>query len=153
MLRATEWGQSRITRLEPQTLAVEMTGASDYQLALLGEGRDSLVMLITTVKTPAPDSRVDFYKSDWTKLGTNSYFKKPELSEWLTASGRDNIDDVNTFVPFLLVSYSYDPATATLTLTNNTSQFLSSDIYSMVGEYLKDSLRYKWTGKGFKKID
>ena len=52
-------------------------------------------------------------------------------------------------VPFLLISYSYNPATLTLTLTNNTRSFLSEDVYSIVEPYLKTEILYKWNGKKF----
>lgn len=143
-------GKSRITALTPQTIAIAMTGSSDYQLAMLPSGNDSIIAVITTVKTPAPDSRLDLYSRSWEQLTTDSGFKKPGLREWLTDEGRKNMADVEAFVPFVLISYSYDPATGLLTLTNNTSQFLSPEINEMTADYLLPSLTYRWNGKKFR---
>lgn len=142
-------GKSRITRLTPQALDIEMSAASDYQLSLIPMAGDSLVALIVTVKSPAPDSRIDFYDSGWHHMADGKYFAKPSMTDWLTDEGRKNAADVDAFVPFLLVSYSYSPETGLLTLTNNTKEFLSPDIYEMVGGYLKPQLVYKWNGKKF----
>lgn len=145
-------GRSRITALTPQSLSVEMSAASDYQLALLPLGNDTLKAVITTVKTPAPDSRVDFFDSNWDRKPDGAYFVKPKMDDWLTDAGRKNAADVSAFVPFLLISYIYDPATGLLTLTNNTKDFLSADIYEIVGPYLEPYLTYKWNGKKFVKV-
>ena len=57
--------------------------------------------------------------------------------------------EVEGLVPFLLVSYSYDPASATLTMTNNTGAFLSADVYELVSPCLKETVTYRWDGKKF----
>lgn len=142
-------GKSRITGLSPESLSVEMSGASDYQLAMIPAGSDSIIALITTVKSPASDSRIEFFAKDWSRMSDASVFTRPELTDWLTPEGRKNSDDVTAFVPFLLVSYSYDPASQTLTLTNNTAKFLSADVYEIVSGYLKPQLVYRWNGKKF----
>lgn len=50
-------------------------------------------------------------------------------------------------VPFMLAEYVYDPATSTLSLTNNLKEFLSPDVYQLVSDYLRPSLTYRWDGK------
>ncbi len=142
-------GHSRITALSPESVSIEMSDASDYQLVMLPAGNDTIIGVITTVKSPAPDSRIDFFSKDWVRQADGGFFVKPQLSDWLTDEGKKNSDQVNTFVPFLLIGYSYDPSTQTLTLTNNTSSFLSSDIYDIVAGDLRSQLTYKWNGKKF----
>lgn len=142
-------GKSRITALAPLSMTISMTEASDYQLALLPAGSDTIIAVITTVATPAPDSKMALYTKDWTANVTAKRFNKPLLRDWLTPEGRNNSDDVESLVPFLLISYSYDPDTATLTLTNNTGSFLSEEIYETVQPYLLSSLSYRWDGKKF----
>ena len=142
-------GKSRITSLDPASLKVEVSAASDCQLAVLPAASDSLVALIVTVKSPAPDSRIDFFNSKWMREPDNAHFTKPSMEQWLTPEGKKNAADVSAFVPFLLVSYNYDPQQGLLTLTNNTKDFLSADIYAMVADYLKPQLVFKWNGKRF----
>lgn len=142
-------GKSRITAVTPSTVRIEMTGASDYDLILLPSGKDTLIAVITTVKSPAPDSRLDIYSSAWHQLPTQNVFAKPSLKDWLTDDGKKHTDDVDAFVPFVLISYTYDPTTQTLTLTNNTKEFFSPDVYEIVGGFLQAQKSYKWTGKKF----
>lgn len=145
-------GSSLITALDPSSLTVSITEASDAQIAVLPAGSDTIVAVITTIKTPTPDSKLTVYSSDWKRTLTSSVFSKPELRDWLTPEGRKNIDDVEIMVPFLLIDYTFDSANGTLTLTNRTREFLSDDVYSIVKPYLVETLTYRWNGKRFASV-
>ncbi len=54
-------GSSRISELNDYSVKIKMTDASDYQLAILPAGSDSLIAVISTVATPAHDSHISFY--------------------------------------------------------------------------------------------
>lgn len=141
-------GKSRITAMTPSQLDLEMTGSSTASLILM-PGTPGIISIITTVATPAADSRIDFYNSSWEHLTTENYFKRPELADWLTPEGKQNMGDVEAFVPFVLMSYSLNPESGEMTVTNNTSSFLPQEISEMVEGYLKPSLTYTWNGKKF----
>ncbi len=140
-------GRSRVTDLTDNDIKIAMTDASSYQLSILPDkSNGGCIALISTVATPAPDSRITFYSPSWQQYDTKSRFEAPSMTDWLTDAGRKTPDEVTNMVPFMLASYTYDPATSTLTLTNNLKQFLSEDIYSMVAPLLRDQLVYKWNG-------
>lgn len=142
-------GASAITAASPMQIAVQLTDASTCHFAMLPAQSDTLVAVISTVSTPAPDSKMTVYSSDYSRDLTPSVLAKPTLKEWLTDTSM--LSTVESMVPFLLISYSYDPGSGLLTLTNNTKQFLSEDVYAIVEPYLKKSISYKWTGKKFAK--
>lgn len=142
-------GHSRITALTDQAMTIAMTEATTYQIAVLPSGNTSLIALITTVATPAPDSKMTIYSSDWATNITTKVFSKPTLNDWLTTEGRKNADEVEMMVPFLLISYNYDPNTQTLQMTNNSKEFLSQEVYELVEPYLQTSLTYRFDGKKF----
>lgn len=142
-------GRSRITAMSPDQLTVAMTDASTCNVIVLPGEQDPMLALITTVVTPAPDSRMSVYTSGWTRDITPSAFTKPTLADWLTPAGKKNMAEVEATVPFLLISYVYDPATATLTLTNNAKEFLGDDVYATVAQYILPKLVYKFNGKRF----
>lgn len=142
-------GTSAITAVDPMQVAVQMTDASTCHIALLPAQSDTLIAVISTVNTPAPDSKMTVYSSGFARDLTASAFAKPTLKEWITDPSM--LSTVEAMVPFLLISYSYNPDSATLTLTNNTQKFLSDDVYAIVEPYLKKSIVYKWTGKKFAK--
>lgn len=144
-------GRSRITAMDDASVTVEMSGSSTVQLCLLPAGADTLTMVITTVQTPAPDSRIELYDSKWQKLDGAKVFTAPAVADWLATADRDKAAEVEMLLPFMLVSYRYDPATATLTLTNNTSQFVGRDIYEPLATLLKGDMQYRWNGKKFQR--
>lgn len=145
-------GQSRVTSISPTDMHIALTAASQCQLALLSCGGDTLNMVIYTVLSPAADSQLTIYPSNWRSAVTQRYFAKPALSDWLTPQGKKNVEAVESLVPFLLVGYMFDPATYTLTLTNNTGEFLSKETYREVEQYLKPSIKYRWESGKFKPI-
>ena len=145
-------GRSRVTAISPEQLTLKMTDASDCRISILPDGKDGLIAMITTVASPTPDSRMTVYSSDWSRDLTSSVFTKPTLSDWLTPEGKKNSATVETSVPFLLISYSYDPATRTLTLTNNTDEFLGKDVYEPLSGYLLEKIDYQFNGKRFNRI-
>lgn len=141
-------GRSRITALNDKALTVQMSPASTNEIFILpAANADSLIAVIATLATPTPDSHITFYSRDWKPLDTSKYFAKPVLADWLTAEGQKNRSQVESMVPFLLIGYSWDPASNVLTLTNNTGQFLSADIYDTVSSYMLPSLKYHWDGR------
>lgn len=142
-------GRSRITSMSDGELTATLTDATRCQIAILPDGKEGLIALITTVSTPEHDSRMSVYSPDWSNDVTRQVFTRPTLADWLTADGKKNADVVETTVPFLLISYRYDPATQTLTLTNNSEEFLGKDVYDIVRPYVLDKIDYRFDGRRF----
>lgn len=139
-------GKARVYAISSHDLRFTASNASTCQVAVLDYGDSEIIVLIETVATPAPDSNISFYTSDWQKLDKKC-FETPQLKQWLTDAGRDNVDLVEMLMPFMLVGYEYDAESKLLTLTNNVKEFLSEDIYEQIAPYLRDKLVYRWTGK------
>lgn len=142
-------GRSRITKIEPGSMRIAMSSASQYQLAILPMAKDTLVAVISTLLTPAPDSRLAVYDGDWTPVAMEKMFEAPDLKDWLTASGRKNKQKVEALVPFMLVGYDFDPVTMNLVLVNNTPSYLSEETKEILTGYFYDKLVYRWNGKKF----
>lgn len=140
-------GTSVITALAPNALTVRMTDSSTAQIVVLPAGSDSIIVLVSTVATPGLDSTVAFFDKDWKSLNASAYYEKPGWKEWVVPGA--SVDDVTMQTPFMLASCEIDPATNTLTLTNNLSRFLDPDVYEMISASLRPSLVYIWSGKKF----
>lgn len=139
-------GKSRVTALTADDVKIAMTDASSYQIAILPAASDTIIAVIQTVATPAHDSHISFYNREWQQL-KDDCFTPPVMDDWLTPAGKKNDGEVAAIVPFMLAEYVYDPASRTLTLTNNLKELLSADMYPLVADYLKPSLVYRWDGK------
>lgn len=145
-------GNSRIESLTDHSICISTTSASKAQLAILPYNGTELVTFISTVMTPAADSRISIFTSDWSQDLTSKVFKEPTLADWLTPAGKKKAKEVETMIPFMLVDYSYNPETGLLTLTNNTASALSDDDIKTVQNYLFNHLDYHWNGKKFEKV-
>ena len=141
-------GKTSITLLSDSDIRFTMSSSSAYQIAILPSKDGDIIALIETVATPAPDSNISFYTDQWSSID-KPLFNETGVSDWLTADGRDNSSMVESLVPFMLVSYNYDPATKSLILRNNVKPFLGEEMYSMIDGYLCDTLVYTWNGKRF----
>ena len=148
----TQGGKSRIDALSPESMHVILTPASELQIVALPAGADSLIAIISTVNTPAPDSKISVYSADWRQNLTAKTFAEPDIRQWLTDEGKRHADEVEMQLPFMLVSYIYDPATATLTMTNNSESFLAREVYETISAYLRPTLAYRWNGKKFEPV-
>ncbi len=144
-------GKARVTELGIDNIAVDMTDASSYQLALLPMGSDTIIALIKTVRTPACDSHLSFYTTEWKEI-TGNLFDKPLLDDWLTKEGNKNRKDAETVIPFVMSEYKYDAETKELRAVNSMQQFYSEDEYNAVKPYMKAVLTYRWNGKKMKPV-
>lgn len=145
-------GNSRVTSIKFNDLQFEMNASSSYHIVILHLNKgEEIVALIETVKTPATDSKISFYTTEWKKID-GKYFSEPELEDWLTSEGKKKIKDVEVLVPFMLVGYEFDTMNGELILNNNIKSMLSEDVYDSVASYFKSQLKYSWTGKQFKLI-
>lgn len=146
-------GRSRITSLSDKVASIELTPASSCDVIIMpAAAGDSIIAVISTVATPVHDSRISFYGRDWKEIPTERLFTKPVLNDWLSEQGKKNRSDVENMLPFLLISYTWDPSSNVLTLTNNTKDFLTDDIYGFVKDYMLPSISYRWDGRKFSKI-
>lgn len=144
-------GESKITEISPEKLQVRMSDASDYQIIILPAQKDSIIALITTLYTPIKDSYITFYNRKWEQLDKVK-FEEPTLKDWLTPEGKKAIIDVENTLPFLLVTYFYDPSTATLMLSHNMKEYLPNTDIEKADKWLKSNLKYQWTGKKMKPL-
>lgn len=144
-------GEARILSLADKVMQFTMSEVSEYQVVVLKYGKEEIIALIETLKTPVADSRISFYNSRWEPI-EKSCFKEPDLKTWLTNEGRKKIDDVRAVLPFLLVQYEYSREDNALILALKADQFLSKEAYSGISQWLKPTLKYAWNGKKFSLI-
>ncbi|MCM1028305.1 MAG: DUF3256 family protein [Pseudoflavonifractor sp.] len=135
------YGNSRILDIKPDYIKVEMTGASTLQLVSLPVGSDTLTAVITTVMTPAPDSRLSLYRPDWSPLPLKA-FKAPSMKQWLV-KGAD-MKKIDNLLPLMLVQCDYNPESKSFIFTNTTPLYMSQEEYEPLSELLLSRLVYSF---------
>jgi lipoprotein len=144
-------GDTRITAATPAQVTVATTDISQAEITVLPVKGDSIIMLITTLDTPSPDSSVKFYTYPGWEPVKNELFTAPGLDDWISEGDTTSRDDLENAVPFILAKAVYDPTAGTLTLENDPESYLSIEDAKVAKKALKDKLVYRWDGRRMEK--
>lgn len=139
---------SMVTYCDSTCIKIKASEILQYQLSMPAK---NLILLISTHSIPMYDSEISFYDFEWEKLSTEKYFSSPKLADWLTDDGKKMRDDVENAVPFIIASYNFDVESGVLTITNQLKDYFDKNTWQQVSKWLSPQLKYKWTGKKFKK--
>lgn len=140
-------GESKVTAIDSLSIDFDLTADIACQLFVLNSGGRPITCIIATYPTPIPDSQLKAYDRNWQEV---SILAEPRLSDWL--KDKKSRKEAELALPFVLASYRYDPATQTLTVTNEMDAYWIEAERPAVLEQLRDKLSYRWDGKRFKLI-
>ena len=144
-------GTARITEEKPMSIKLTV-GQTDFQLALLYDGKNTIIALIETVASTVPDSHITFYDRNWNELPKQKgLFKSPALKDWLTEDGKRERAYIEEVVPFIMARYDYDPDSKVLTISNTMENYYTPEDWKDISAKLKASIAYRWNGKQFTK--
>ena len=141
-------GVCRVIEDSPDKIVVQTSPASEYTLALLpssDSGTGTVIMLVTTLKTPAEDSSVKFYTTSWKEIP--GLFRVPLLDDWMLPEARRNRKDVENAVPFVIAKLEYFPDQKRAVLTHDLPSFIAEEMLGVAKSSLRDKLTFRWNGK------
>lgn len=144
-------GDSRVLALSDSQISVQTSGVQTVELSLLPQKADTLLLVVTTVRTPVPDSSVELFTSSW-KPVNRDFFKTPVLADWVLPEGKAQMEALEDIYPFTLASASFNTDTQVLTLTNNLGDYLPEIESKGLEKLLLPSMEYRWDGKRFKRL-
>lgn len=140
-------GEAKVTSIDSLSMDFDITADIACQLFVLNANGRPITCIVTTYPTPIPDSRLKAYDRNWREV---SIFAEPRLSDWL--KDKKSRKEAELAFPFVLASYRYDPATQTLTVTNEMAAYWIESERPAVLDMMHDTLAYRWDGKRFKLI-
>lgn len=154
-LKNTMNGFSRLQKLTEDYLLLETTERTTIEMKLLPlVNKTYVVSMILTIKGPVPDSKIQFFTTDWEPLETADLFEHPITSDWYLKKGVDKEDaDFQEAVSRLdmdLIHYQLSPENLTLTATYTTPQYLAKEEREKIQPYLAEPHVYKWKKYRFK---
>lgn len=132
-------GSGAVTALDSIGISFTTSSVAEHSIYPLKVGPDSLFMVISTVRTPLPDSRITFYNTDWSPADSAPALN-PSFSDWLTPEGLASLPDVSNLLPFILASASFDPASRSVTFIHTMRGYLLPDDFARVEPFIKSSL-------------
>lgn len=141
-------GQARIINLTDDMITFSNSAASEVTIARLPAGRDSVLLVLTTVALPALDTGARMYSSNWTPLPAKMQLPSfNNLNLWLTPEAKGHEADIENIVPFITAKCDFTPSTQTLLITSTVLPLIGKDNYEPIAPYMKDTISYRWTGK------
>jgi len=139
-------GECRINSASDSQVTLSTSDVSSVELSLLPMKSDTIIMVITTLNTPVPDSSVKFYTYPQWKPVSKGLFMVPGLDEWTDKDAKIKREDLENAVPFILAKLSYTPESRQLVLENNLGDYLPQEANKLIDGALKQRLVYHWNG-------
>ena len=153
-LKNTMNGYSSLKKLTKDYLLLQTTERSTVEMKLLPLINNTYVIcMVTTVYGPAPDSRIDFFTTEWAPLERDELLT-PLAPEWYLKheperKEDDNYRDAIARLDMELIHYTLSPDNLTLTATYSTPQYLEKEAQEKVAPYISAPKVYKWEKSHF----
>lgn len=154
-LKNTMNGYSTLQKLTPDYLLLETTERSTMEMKLLPlVNKTYVVCVVTTVNGPVPDSRVEFFTTEWQPLESEDMFVPVEAG-WFLKEEADKTDpaylDAISRLDMNLIHYTLSPDNEQLTATYTTPLYLSKEEREKVLPFVKAEPKvYMWEKFHFK---
>lgn len=148
-LKNTMNGFSTLKKLTGDYLLLQVTDRSTVEMKLFPLVNDTYVVcMVTTVYGPVPDSRIEFFTTDWKPLETADLYT-PVPAEWFVKDDADrnsvSFIEATARLDMDLRKYSLDADNRTLTVEYTTPQYLSPAERKQLGPFLKNTPKvYAW---------
>ncbi len=131
-------------------LRITTSVCRSVQLRLLTRGgRDTVVAVVETVKTPVPDSRISFYDTRWRELSAKRVMGRvPQLADFV----RRGVDakraaEALADVDFPMITLDFEgPGFGSLAARQRLKEFYSASDYKRLEPVLTDVVRYAVSG-------
>lgn len=154
-LKNTMDGYSILQKLTPDYLLLQPTERSSVEMKLLPLVNNThVICVVTTVKGPVPDSRVEFFSTEWQPLSAEDLFTPVSFNAFLNSDAdTENPDyqDALSHLDMELIQYTLSPDSLTLTATYTTPLYLGKEDREKVMPFVSSSpIVLKWEKFHFK---
>lgn len=147
-------GETRLLQLTPDYLALETSPQSRMEIRRLPlVNRTYVICVVTTVKGPAEDSRVEFFTTEWVPLPASELYRAATAGEFVRPEADTtaaDYGDVRAAADMDLFVYRLDAERPTLTAVYNTPQYFDRATREKAGRYFRQEPKvYTWKNGRF----
>lgn len=148
-------GTSQLEALDSAYLKVQTSESKVVEMRMLTTGtRDTVIVVIETVLTPVPDSKLTLWNSKWQMLRTDRHFKMPGIDDFIVKKMprelRADLQDAMIF-PLIQLTFKGDRRLQ-VEATHGLEQFLAPSEFKRFAPYLKPSITYRMSGTKIKPV-
>ena len=144
-------GESEMTELSDNSLTVQTSRSGKLQMALF-QRKDGtvLICIIKTVTARFDDSRITFYKEDWTPVESESLIELPKFDDYLTKQALKH-GYLELEIKSILRLQSAVAVDGGLEFRYTSLDYIGEDADRFRSYFKADPVRYVWNGKRFKR--
>ena len=148
-------GFSQLEALDSAYLKLQTSESKVVEMRMLTTGtRDTVIVVIETVLTPVPDSKLTLWNSKWQMLRTDRHFKMPGIDDFIVKKMprelRADLQDVMIF-PLIQLTFKGDRREQ-IEATHGLEQFLAPSEFKRFAPYFKPSITYRMSGTKIKPV-
>ena len=135
-------GSDSLILVTDNLISLSTSPVSDLQMAMLTTKRDTFILVVNTVRLPAPDSRLRAFDTDWNEIDADRIVKIPSMDDFVAIpkGSKTKKADITGQIRFPLIAYTVAPVTLALTARQSLKLFMSDDDWQAVEPYLADSI-------------
>lgn len=148
-------GTSKLVALDSAYLKVQTSESKVVEMRMLTTGtRDTVMVVIETVLTPVPDSKLTLWNSKWQMLRTDRHFKMPGIDDFIVKKmPRELRADLQDAMIFPLIQLTFKGGRREqVEATHGLEQFLAPSEFKRFAPYLKPSITYRMSGTKIKPV-
>ncbi|MBQ9554943.1 MAG: DUF3256 family protein [Muribaculaceae bacterium] len=147
-------GDSRLLMLDSVYLKVQTSGSREVEMRMRTVGKDTVITVIETVKTPVPDSRLTQWNSHWQRYTSDRLFAMPSIDDFVIGKmPRDLRADLQDAMIFPLIGLTFKgEGHDIIEASHGLEQFLVPSEYKRYAAYLKPSINYRFNGLKIKRV-
>lgn len=126
-------------------ISLTTSASSDVQMKMLTSGRDTMLLVVNTVKIPARDSRVRLFDKNWKEINPSKALKLAKMEDFIAIPKGSKVkkEDVLGQIRFPIISYTVDSVSSQVTARQELKDFMSKDEYAKIEPYLKEAVIVK----------
>jgi len=147
-------GESQLLALDSVYLKLQASAVKTVEMRMVASKRDTVIIVIETVETPVPDSRITFWDSQWKPLRDNKLIKRPTLDDFMTRQMPDDLRaDLDMAAPFALIELAFDgDQHDTVVARHGLKRFLTQAEWARYSAYFTDQITYRLQGAKLKRV-
>ncbi len=142
----TNFGESAtLEKVTADYISLTTSSSSDVQMKMLTSGRDTMLLVVNTVKMPARDSRVRLFDKNWREMNPSKAIKLAKMEDFVTIPKGSKLkkEDILGQIRFPIISYTIDSVSCRVTAHQELKDFMSKDEYAKIEPYLKEMVIVK----------
>lgn len=142
----TNFGENAtLKKVTGDYISLTTSASSDVQMKMLTSGRDTMLLVVNTVKMPAYDSRVRLFDKNWKEINPSKAIKLAKMEDFIAIPKGSKLkkEDILGQIRFPIISYTVDSASSQVTARQELKDFMSKDEYAKIEPYLKETVIVK----------